>query len=99
MGRDVNTIAKTTALKPVIRNSVAEAEKVMRAQMAHNQTPLSDIEDDITFVNGPSELVAEYLIERKRIGFTEAIAEMAAPYDEETLERFIGEVKPLVDQA
>src|SRR3954452_500631 len=99
VGRDVNTIAKTTALKPVIRNSVEEATQVMRAQMAHNQTPLTDVEDDVTFVNGPSELVAEYLIERKRIGFTEAIAEMAAPYDEETLERFIGEVKPLVDQA
>ena len=26
-----------------------------------------------------------------------AIAEMPAPYDPETLERFIGEVKPLVD--
>ena len=41
VNRDPNTIVKTTALKPVIRNSVAEAEKVMRAQMAHNQTPLS----------------------------------------------------------
>ena len=99
VNRDPNTIVKTTALKPVIRNSVAEAEAVMHAQLAHNETPLSEVEDDITIVNGPSELVAEYLIARKEIGFTEAIAEMAAPYDEETLERFIGEVKPLVDQA
>jgi alkanesulfonate monooxygenase SsuD/methylene tetrahydromethanopterin reductase-like flavin-dependent oxidoreductase (luciferase family) len=99
VGRDVSTITKTTAMKPVIRDSVAEAEKVMREQLAHNQTPLSEIEGDVTFVNGPSELVAEYLIARKQIGFTEAIAEMAAPYDEETLERFIGEVKPMVDQA
>jgi hypothetical protein len=60
---------------------------------------MSDVDDDVTFVNGPSELVAEYLIARKEIGFTEAIAELAAPYDVETLERFIGEVKPLVDQA
>ncbi len=99
VNRDPTTIIKTTALKPVIRNSVAEAEKVMHAQMAHNRTPLSDIEDDTTFVSGPSELVAEYLIARKEIGFTEAIAELAAPYDDETLERFIGEVKPLVDRA
>ena len=99
VNRDPNTIIKTTALKPVIRNSVAEAEKVMHAQLAHNKTPLSHVEDDITFVNGPSELVAEYLIARKEIGFTEAIAELAAPYDDETIERFIGEVKPLVDQA
>ena len=67
--------------------------------MAHNQTPMSEVEDDDTFINGPSELVAEYLIARKEIGFSEAIAEMAAPYDVETLERFIGEVKPLVDAA
>jgi alkanesulfonate monooxygenase SsuD/methylene tetrahydromethanopterin reductase-like flavin-dependent oxidoreductase (luciferase family) len=99
VNRDVNTIVKTTALKPVIRDTVAEAENVWRAQMAHNKTPMSDVEDDYTFINGPSELVAEYLIARKQLGFTEAIAEMAAPYDEETLERLIGEVKPLVDQA
>jgi alkanesulfonate monooxygenase SsuD/methylene tetrahydromethanopterin reductase-like flavin-dependent oxidoreductase (luciferase family) len=99
VNRDPGTIVKTTALKPVIRDSVAEAEAVMKAQMAHNQTPLGNVEGDVTFVNGPSELVAEYLIERKHIGFSEAIAELAAPYDEETLERFIGEVKPLVDQA
>jgi uncharacterized membrane-anchored protein YjiN (DUF445 family) len=99
VGRDPSAIVKTTALKPVIRNSVAEADSVWRAQMAHNQTPLVNVEDDITFVNGPVEKIAEYLIERKRLGFTQAIAEMAAPYDEETLERFIGEVKPLVDAA
>ena len=99
VGRDPNTIIKTTALKPVIRDSVAEAEKVWRAQMAHNQTPMSDVADDITFVNGPPELVAEYLIARQEIGFSEAIAELAGPYDEETIERLIGEVKPLVDAA
>ncbi len=99
VGRNPDEIVKTTALKPVIRDSVEEAEKVWRAQMAHNQTPMSDVEDDETFINGPSELVAEYLIARKEIGFSEAIAEMAAPYDVETLERFIGEVKPIVDAA
>jgi len=99
VGRDPAAITRTTALKPVIRDSVAEAEKVWRAQMAHNQTPMADVEDDITFVNGPVEKVAEYLIARKQLGFSEAIAEMAAPYDDETLERFIGEVKPLVEAA
>jgi alkanesulfonate monooxygenase SsuD/methylene tetrahydromethanopterin reductase-like flavin-dependent oxidoreductase (luciferase family) len=99
VGRDPAAIVKTTALKPVIRNSVAEAESVWRAQMAHNRTPMANVEDDITFINGPVEKIAEYLIERKRIGFTQAIAEMAAPYDEETLERFMGEVKPLVEAA
>jgi hypothetical protein len=31
-----------------------------------------------------------------RLGFQTVIAEMAAPYDDETLERLIGEVKPMV---
>jgi len=99
VNRDPATIVKTTAFKPVIRASVAEAEQVWRAQMAHNLTPMSDVEDDITFVNGPAELIAEYLIARKEIGFSEAIAEFAAPYDHETIERLIGDVLPLVDAA
>src|SRR3954470_9812481 len=99
VNRDPASVIKTTALKPVIRDSVEEAQKVWRAQMANNKTPMSDVEDDDTFINGPSELVAEHLIALKELGFSEAIAEMAAPYDEETFERLIGEVKPLVDQA
>ena len=99
VNRDPATVIKTTALKPVIRDSVEEAQKVWRAQMANNKTPMSEVEDDDTFMNGPSELIAEHLIALKELGFTEAIAEMAAPYDEETFERLIGEVKPLVDRA
>jgi alkanesulfonate monooxygenase SsuD/methylene tetrahydromethanopterin reductase-like flavin-dependent oxidoreductase (luciferase family) len=99
VGRDPNSIVKTTALKPVIRDSVAEAEKVWRAQMAHNKTPMSNVEDDYTFVNGTVEMVAERLIAAKEIGFTEAIAELAAPYDDETIERLIGDVIPLVEAA
>jgi hypothetical protein len=34
--------------------------------------------------------------ERKEIGFPAFIAEMAAPFDHETLERWIGEVRPMV---
>jgi alkanesulfonate monooxygenase SsuD/methylene tetrahydromethanopterin reductase-like flavin-dependent oxidoreductase (luciferase family) len=99
VGRDFGTIVKTTAFKPVIRDSVEAASRVWRDQMAHNKTPMSNVEDDVTFVNGPPELVAEYLRARRDIGFTEAIAELAAPYDDETIERLIGEVKPLVDAA
>ena len=32
-------------------------------------------------------------------GFTTFIGQVPAPYDDETLERFVGEVKPLVDAA
>ena len=39
------------------------------------------------------------MIERRALGFHTFLAEMAAPYDDETLERWIGEVKPMVDAA
>ncbi len=99
VGRNPDEIVKTIGCKPVIRDSVAEARAVWESQMAHNRTPMSDVESDVTFMVGPPELVAEKLIEARDLGFTEAIAELAAPYDDETMERFIGEVKPLVDAA
>jgi alkanesulfonate monooxygenase SsuD/methylene tetrahydromethanopterin reductase-like flavin-dependent oxidoreductase (luciferase family) len=99
VGRDPTTIVKTVGCKPIIRSSEAAAHELWQAQMAHNRTPMSDVEDDPTFMVGPPELVAERLIAAKEIGFSQAIAELAAPYDDETIERFIGEVKPLVDAA
>lgn len=67
--------------------------------MAHNMAPMSDAEKYTAFTVGPPEQVAARLIEAKQLGFTEAITELAAPFDDETVERFIGEVKPLVDAA
>jgi hypothetical protein len=32
------------------------------------------------------------------LGFRTVISEQPAPYDVETLERFVGEVKPLIDR-
>ena len=37
------------------------------------------------------------MIERQEIGFGTFLAEMAAPYDDETLERWIGEVRPMAE--
>jgi alkanesulfonate monooxygenase SsuD/methylene tetrahydromethanopterin reductase-like flavin-dependent oxidoreductase (luciferase family) len=99
VGRDPAEITRTVGCKPIIRSTEAAAHELWRAQMAHNRTPMADVEDDPTFMVGPPELVAERLIEAKQLGFSEAIAELAAPYDDETIERFIGEVKPLVDAA
>jgi alkanesulfonate monooxygenase SsuD/methylene tetrahydromethanopterin reductase-like flavin-dependent oxidoreductase (luciferase family) len=67
--------------------------------MAHNRTPMSDVEDDDTFWVGTPEQVAEEMRARAELGFHTFIAEMAAPYDVETLERWIGEVKPMVERA
>jgi hypothetical protein len=39
------------------------------------------------------------MLERKALGFHTFLAEMAAPFDDETLERWITEIRPAVDRA
>jgi alkanesulfonate monooxygenase SsuD/methylene tetrahydromethanopterin reductase-like flavin-dependent oxidoreductase (luciferase family) len=97
VGRDPSEIEWTVGCKPLIRDSEAEARRAWEAQMAHNRTPLSDVEDDDTFWYGTSEQIAEKMRARRELGFNTFIAEMAAPYDIETFERWIGEVKPMVE--
>ncbi len=99
VGRDPAEIVKTVGCKPVIRDTERAAQEVWRAQMAHNKTDMSRVENDVTFMVGTPEQVAARLIEAKELGFAEAIAELAAPFDDETIERFIGEVKPMIDAA
>jgi len=65
--------------------------------MANNRTPLAEVADDDTFWVGTPELIAERMTERKALGFHTFLAEMAAPYDDETLDRWINEVIPMVD--
>ena len=99
VGRDFDEIELTVGCKPLIRDTEAEARRVWEAQMAHNRTPLSDVADDDTFWYGTPELIAERMIARKALGFNTFIGEFPAPFDEETLERWIGEIKPMVDRA
>jgi len=99
VGRDPAEIAKTVGCKPIIRNTEVQARQVWEAQMAHNRTPMANVEDDSTWMIGTPEQVAERLIEARDLGFSDAIAELAAPFDDETIERFIGDVKPLIDRA
>jgi alkanesulfonate monooxygenase SsuD/methylene tetrahydromethanopterin reductase-like flavin-dependent oxidoreductase (luciferase family) len=97
VGRDPSEIEFTLGIKVTIRDTVAEAERVWREAMAHNRTPLSDLEDDDTFWNGTPTSIADRLRPYVELGFRTVISEQPAPYDVETFERFIGEVKPLVD--
>jgi alkanesulfonate monooxygenase SsuD/methylene tetrahydromethanopterin reductase-like flavin-dependent oxidoreductase (luciferase family) len=98
VGRDQAEIERTAGCKPIIRDTAEEARRVWEAQMAHNRTPMSDVEDDDTFWVGTPEQVAAEMQARRDAGFHTFIAEMAAPYDVETLERWIGEVKPMVER-
>jgi len=97
VGRDPALIERTIGCKPIIRDSVVEAQRVWRRQMEHNKTPMAEVEDDDTFWVGTPEHVTEQLLAVRELGFNTAIVELAAPYDGETLERLIGQVKPLVD--
>ncbi|MEO5704349.1 MAG: LLM class flavin-dependent oxidoreductase [Candidatus Limnocylindrales bacterium] len=98
-GRDPAEIELTTGCKLIIRSTAEAADRVWRDQMAHNRTPMSDVEDDATFWVGTPDLAAERMAERKALGFHTFLAEMAAPYDDETLDRWINEVRPMVDGA
>jgi alkanesulfonate monooxygenase SsuD/methylene tetrahydromethanopterin reductase-like flavin-dependent oxidoreductase (luciferase family) len=98
VGRDPAEIEFTLGVKVTIRDTEAEAVRVMEAALEHNRTPLSHIEGDSTFWNGTPEQLAERLAPYVELGFETVITEQPAPYDTESLERFIGQVKPLVDR-
>lgn len=98
VGRDPAAIEFTVGCKPIIRDSEEEARRAWARWMAANQTPMSEVEDDDTFWPGTPEQIAERLLAVRHLGFGTAIAEIPAPFDDETLERFIGQVKPLVDR-
>src|SRR5262249_18032496 len=96
VGRDFSEIELTAGCKPVIRSRAEDADVLWRAQMAANRTPMADVEDDDTFWVGTPELMAERMSERKALGFNTFLAEVPAPYDDETLDRWINEVLPMV---
>jgi alkanesulfonate monooxygenase SsuD/methylene tetrahydromethanopterin reductase-like flavin-dependent oxidoreductase (luciferase family) len=97
VGRDPAEIEWTLGCKPIIRSTEAEARRLWEAQMAHNRTPMSDVADDQTFWAGTPDQLAERMIAYRALGFNTFIGEVAAPFDDETLERWIGEVKPMVE--
>jgi len=99
VGRDPAEIERTVGCKPLIRDTEAEAQRAWRAQMEHNRTPFSDVADDDTFWVGTPEQLAEKMIACRAIGFDTFIGELPAPYDDETIDRWMSEVKPMVDRA
>ncbi|HEU4319605.1 MAG TPA: LLM class flavin-dependent oxidoreductase [Acidimicrobiia bacterium] len=97
VGRDLEAIEFTVGCKPLIRDTEAEAKALWQAQMDANRTPMSDVVADASFWVGTPTQLAEKIADFKAIGFDTVISEMAAPYDSETLERLIGEVRPMID--
>jgi alkanesulfonate monooxygenase SsuD/methylene tetrahydromethanopterin reductase-like flavin-dependent oxidoreductase (luciferase family) len=58
---------------------------------------MTRVENDASFWNGTAEQIADRLGPYVDLGFRTVISEQPAPFDAETFERLIGEVKPLVD--
>jgi alkanesulfonate monooxygenase SsuD/methylene tetrahydromethanopterin reductase-like flavin-dependent oxidoreductase (luciferase family) len=98
VGRDHREIERTINLWMVIRDDADEARRAWDAQMAHNRTDVEKTIGAARPVLGPVAHVAERLAEYAAAGFGSVIVELPAPYDLETMERLIGEVKPLVDR-
>jgi alkanesulfonate monooxygenase SsuD/methylene tetrahydromethanopterin reductase-like flavin-dependent oxidoreductase (luciferase family) len=96
VGRDISEIEFTLGVKVTIRDTEAEADRVWKEAMAHNRTPMTDVVDDDTFWNGTPEQLADRLRPYVQLGFRTVISEQPAPYDVESIERFIGEVLPLL---
>ena len=99
VGRNHGEIERTVGAKIVIRESEAEARRILEGLMEHNRTPMSSIADDHTFWVGKADEMTERLLAYKRVGFHTLLAEMPAPYDEETMETLIRVVKPAVESA
>jgi alkanesulfonate monooxygenase SsuD/methylene tetrahydromethanopterin reductase-like flavin-dependent oxidoreductase (luciferase family) len=97
VGRDEREIERTANLSMMIRDVPAEAERAWAEAIAFNRTPLEETIEDSRPLFGPPSVIAARLREYVAVGFSTVIVEVPAPYDVETLERLIGEVKPLVD--
>jgi alkanesulfonate monooxygenase SsuD/methylene tetrahydromethanopterin reductase-like flavin-dependent oxidoreductase (luciferase family) len=96
-GRDPSTIELTYNCKIIIRDRHEDAQAVLRAQRVANT--MDPDADDPSLWAGTVEGIAERLAAFRDLGFRTFTIEELGPYDRETLERLIGEVKPLVERA
>jgi alkanesulfonate monooxygenase SsuD/methylene tetrahydromethanopterin reductase-like flavin-dependent oxidoreductase (luciferase family) len=97
IGRDESMIERTLGCKVTIRSSEAEAERVRQGLLAHNRTPASRVEGDVSFWTGTPEQIVETILGYSRVGFNTFIVELPAPYDIETIETLMTVVKPMVE--
>lgn len=97
VGRDPASIERTVSAKLVIRDSADAAHEVWADQMANNHCPEEDWDDSTELWLGPPALIADEIRQRREVGFHTFIGMLAAPFDAETIDRLIGEVKPMVE--
>jgi alkanesulfonate monooxygenase SsuD/methylene tetrahydromethanopterin reductase-like flavin-dependent oxidoreductase (luciferase family) len=91
IGRDPGEIEMSVSLGPtVIRDDNVDAATVIAAIQARNK------EMDRSILHGPPAVLAERIRAYQAVGFSNVVYHLAPPFDDETLERFVAEVKPLV---
>jgi alkanesulfonate monooxygenase SsuD/methylene tetrahydromethanopterin reductase-like flavin-dependent oxidoreductase (luciferase family) len=93
VGRDESEIERTVGAGTcIIRDDPAEARRVADAMFAHN----GGAEPWTSQMVGTPEQVAERMRPFLDIGFRHFIVGFPSPYDAESMERLIGEVKPML---
>ncbi len=93
VGRDESEIERTVmAGQVVIRDSVEEAARVAREIGRRNGGAPGPS------VLGPPDVVVDRLRPIVELGFRHVIFDLPAPYDRETMERVVADVKPLLDR-
>lgn len=98
VGRDHTEIERTAFLSPVVRETEEEAMRFFRTQMKANRLD-DDVVDDTDIYVTTQERIIELMISWKELGFSTFIIESAAPFDDETAERFATQIRPIVDAA
>ena len=94
IGRDPAEIERTTGTGViVIRDSFEEAKQVLRDTFVRNGRARTWGDQPI----GTPEMVAERLRPFVELGFRHLIVGCPSPYDAETMERLVGEVKPMLE--
>ncbi len=96
-GRDPEAIVRSVGCKITIRQTEAEAHRALSPILARNGLTENDIADDETFWTGTPEQIAERMIAYRAVGFHVFLVESPAPYDAETMESLVHDVKPMVE--
>jgi alkanesulfonate monooxygenase SsuD/methylene tetrahydromethanopterin reductase-like flavin-dependent oxidoreductase (luciferase family) len=95
IGRDPDEIERTLECKMLIRDDPLVAEREWRRVIEANLSTPDQIRN--AWVGSP-EMLAHRMREYAAVGFRHFIVELPAPFDEETLDRLIGEVLPMARQ-
>lgn len=98
VGRDPAEIERSAFLSPVVRDTEAEALRFFRTQMQANRLDESVLDDADVYVLS-QERMTELMLAWREIGVSHFIIETAAPFDDETAERFATQIRPHVEVA